>query len=271
MSRSVRGPMFLIILLVLTLCYGILVLADTSTSPSFVESVPVYKQSSVVDVREACEVAGTSSYCPATTNCNITIFSPNATMPPVIDNQPMQRNAAFYNFTLNTSQTAVLGFYPYNIACTDSSLGVNGIDSFQFEITPSGTRPSTAQGIMYFVLMIVSTFFFVLDLYFGYTIQGGNSLDMYGFAIVNYKKYIKFFLWGLAYLILLWLSYLAWMISQNFLFLGFSTAFFELMTNLLLFPGSVLFGIALFVLILKCIIVDSKLEQMTRRGLRPRK
>lgn len=268
-TTNKRGPFFLIILLVFTLAYMSIVGAET-TSPSFVEGVPVYKQSSMIDVREACEVAGTSTYCPSTTLCNITIFSPNATLAPIVNNEPMTRNAAFYNYTLNTTQTSVPGMYPYNIACTDATLGVNGIDSFQFEVTPSGTRPSTAQGIMYFVLLLVSTFFFVIDLYFAYTMQGGNTLDMYGFAIVNYKKYIRFFLFGIAYLIFLWLSYLSWMISMNFLFLGFTTSFFELSTNLLLFPGSVLFGIALFILILKCIIVDSKLEKMTKRGLRPR-
>ena len=92
----------------------------------------VFKQGEVIDVKSPC--ISNNSYCNAGFQCNITIINPDTSV--FIDNEVMTRNVAFYNYTLQSVNTSVIGTYQLQIVCTD---GTNkGYEFANFQITSSG-------------------------------------------------------------------------------------------------------------------------------------
>jgi len=124
-----------------------------------------YKQGSTIDLKIPCFANGT--YCSGSATCNITINYPNGTS--LINNQPMTNQASFFNYTLNSSQTTVLGPYQSSMVCDEN--GTSGHSTFQFMITSSGTEPTTSKsitfGIITFVALALSALFFLLGFKFG--------------------------------------------------------------------------------------------------------
>ncbi|GAI73076.1 unnamed protein product, partial [marine sediment metagenome] len=147
--------------------------------------------------------------------------------------------------------------------------GTDVIKNFAYylEVTPTGTRLSTAQGIVYVIVLIASVFILLLSLYGALKIPWENPRDEYGWTVqVSDLKYVKLFLWFASYLILLWMMFIARNISQSFLYMDFAGGLFSIVFNFMiaftlpLFLGSLLFG-----LIYK--INDVKIQKALQRGL----
>lgn len=215
----------------------------------------LFKQNSEIDLKVSC----------ANVNCsnaqNITIVSPSSQI--LIDNQEMTLSNGFLNFTFN--QTQILGEYSYFL------YSVSG-DYFDdsFLITPSGTNPSSAQGLLYGLLILASMFFLFVCLYGAFTIDGKNEFSMGGDLIrVNFNKYYKGFLFLVAYLFLIFTSYLTWQVSAQFLFLDLGTAIFKTTFQILLWVLPLLIFLLLIIGFVKW-LADVELHKLAERGLKPR-
>ena len=161
------------------------------------------------------------------------------------------------------------GSYFANYQC-NSTNGLSGATRYDFQVTPSGHIPSTAQGLLYGLLIFASMFFLAVCLYGAFTIDGKNEFTMGGDLIkVNFNKYYKGFLFLIAYLFGIFTSYLAWQVSAQFLLLDLGTAIFKTLFNILwigVFPIMILLIIVGFVKW----FADVELHRLAERGLKPR-
>lgn len=223
----------------------------------FVQSVnaETFKQGDLIDLKVSCSKVNCSNAQ------NITIVSP--TTQTLIDNKQMTLSNGFLNISFN--QTQSLG--QYNFFLYDS---LGGYYDDSFLVTPSGTNPTTAQGLLYGLLILASMFFLVVCLYGAFTINGQNEFTMGGDLIkVNFNKYYKGFLFLLSYLFAIFTAYLSWQVSAQFLLLDLGTAIFKTLFNLLwigFFPIMILLIIVGFVKWL----ADVELHKLAERGLKPR-
>jgi|TARA_Y100000310_G_scaffold30617_1_gene29070 hypothetical protein len=118
------------------------------------------QKDSTLDITDSCQIDGIP--CSASFNCNITIINPLQEV--IVLNQQMTRNDTIYNFTLNSNQTNLLGFYEDSICCNNVSIG--NCDNFFHQITTSGSEPIDSgkgfvlTGIM--IILIVATIFFLV-------------------------------------------------------------------------------------------------------------
>ncbi len=92
-----------------------------------------FQQNNDVDVKIVCINAG---FCSSSAFCNVSVFSPNDIT--LLDGiQATQSpNLAFYNFTLNSTQTSSLGKYSVGGFCKDGS--VTQVIDFNFDVTADG-------------------------------------------------------------------------------------------------------------------------------------
>ena len=101
--------------------------------------------------------------CTSCSYVNISsITAPNSTL--LVSNVPMSKSDSKFNYTL--SEQTQVGQY---IVC-----GVGDVDGdvtdwcYVFYVTKTGTTPSTAQGIIYFILLSISVGLFILCLVIGF-------------------------------------------------------------------------------------------------------
>jgi hypothetical protein len=223
----------------------------------FVQNVnaETFKQGDAIDLKVSCSNVNCSNAQ------NITIVSP--TTQTLVSNKQMSLTNGFLNISFNQTQT--LGQYNYFLY---DSFG--GYYDGSFLITPSGTNPTTAQGLIYALLILASMFFLIVCLYGAFTIDGKNEFTMGGDLIkVNFNKYYKGFLFLVAYLFAIFTSYLTWQVSAQFLMLDLGTSIFKFVFNMLwigFFPIMILLIIVGFVKWL----ADVELHKLAERGLKPR-
>lgn len=155
------------------------------------------EQSTSLDIREPCYKNGT--YCSGSAVCNISVWKQDG-ITPIIVNVVMTNQGAYHNYTLNTTQTAVLGEYEVGVVCSDAS--VSNYETFYFEITPNGERPSTAKGMLYLGLFVVLVLFL--------------GASIYGIIVVE-NMYGRFALAWVSWIFLIAVSFVAWNLSADFL------------------------------------------------------
>lgn len=219
----------------------------------FIQSVnaQTFSQNQEIDIKVSCSNVNCSE------QQNITIVSPNTTI--LIDNQPMTLSTGFLNYTFN--QTSSLGEYSFFIS--------NGFAG-SFLITPSGTNPTTAQGLIYSFLILVSMFLVLISIYGAFTIDGKNEFSMGGDLInVNFNKYYKGFLFLLSYLFIIFTTYLTWQVSSQFLLLDLGTAIFKTLFNILLIGLPIIIFVLIIVGFMKW-LADVELHKLAERNLKPR-
>ena len=156
-----------------------------------------------------------NNFCIATTKCNITIWYENNSL--LVDNQPMSYNPNYYNYTLTSSQTKKIGNYFASVICVGNTTGSS---TFSFEITPTGSTLSIAQGIVYIIFLVAIIFLFSLSLYGSIKIPWSNGRTPDGRIIsINDMRYLKLFLIVVSYLLLMFMTGITQSIMTNFLFL----------------------------------------------------
>lgn len=108
----------------------------------------VYKQGQPVFIKVPC--ISNNSYCTAAFECNLTVINPDTST--LLNNVPMTRQTAFYNYTLDTTNTTTIGNYKIQIICTD---GINkGYDFGEFQITSSGMSGIGGETLVPAVILI---------------------------------------------------------------------------------------------------------------------
>lgn len=105
---------------------------------SLSSAIDTYSQNSDVDLKHPVRLNGAVS---SGINCNISIYKPDNTV--LIDFEPMTDNGDYFNYTLNSTQTAIKGIYNYDVTCIGG--GENQTDSFDFLINLGGVEPSDSR------------------------------------------------------------------------------------------------------------------------------
>lgn len=196
---------------------------------------------------------------------NITIKSPSQS--PLINftNMTYSSSTQEHSYILTSDNTQELGEYPYCITAIYN--GLNQTSCFSFTITPSGQEITTGQSIIYIFALILGLALFGLSLYGAIKIPYKNTRNAEGMLMsVNDLKYFKIFLWGMTYLLLIFLNFLAWNISFGFLWFNVVSNFFQIMFWILMsgmLPVFILFVIITFINFTE----DRKIKEALRRGL----
>lgn len=165
----------------------------------------------------------------------------------------------------NLTTGSYFAFYQCN-----STNGLSGATRYDFQVTPSGTIPSTAQALIYSFLILVSMFLVLISIYGAFAIDGKNEFSMGGDLInVNFNKYYKGFLFLLSYLFMIFTTYLTWQVSAQFLLLDLGTAIFKSLFNILLIGLPIIIFVLIIVGFMKW-LADVELHKLAERNLKPR-
>jgi hypothetical protein len=164
------------------------------------------------------------------------------------------QGGGYFNYTFcDTSQVG-----EYIVNGIGNPNGLNTAFTYDFEVNSLGIEYSTAQSITYFFLFALALFFFLFTCWGAWRVPYHNEQyydeESYNITtVVNWKKYLKLFLFVMAYGLLIVISYLAWNISYGFLsFLTigylFRVIFITLMALLTpLFVGTIVWAVIAFV------------------------
>jgi len=226
-----------------------------------VEVDDIFKFDQQVDYKKPCFNNGT--FCSPTATCNATITSPNSSI--VIDNKLMTNNVAYHNISLSSNDVNVLGIYTVDMTCVDSSL--NGANTFYFKITPSGDEISTAQGLVYSVLFVLTVVVLMLTLYGSFRFPWKNNRNEDGEVIgVNELKYLKLFCVAFSYVLLILINWMAYTLAYGYLSFNFMANFFYTIYWILLSLAVPLLVILVVIVIVK-FIDDKKIWDAFGRGI----
>ena len=242
------------------LMFGILLLISLVSLVS-AEYSYLFEKDTTIDLHISCFDTN-NSFCSSATNCQISVYYPNQSA--VIINQSMTYNETFFNYTLIESQTDIIGEYSAIANCQGTT---NGFSEFNFYINPSGKDLSTAQGIIYIILLVIAFFIFWISIYGSFKIPWRNTRDDSGKVVsVNDLKWLKLFLMVFSYLTFMFIMAMTYNITENFIYLGNVSSYFHYVYLILLtffFPIMVL----LPWVVLYVVFQDKKVKKLIERGL----
>lgn len=181
----------------------------------------------------------------------------------IVDNQEIQaRGQGSFNYSVTFNNS---GFYDVSSYCYDSTN--TSSQTQKIKVNYQGEELATSESILYAVLFVASLIIFGLVLFGAIKIPWKNQVSPDGRAVtINDLKYLKFFFWGITYILLLWIFFLLSGISRNYLFLsGFTNLFYwmYLVMAVLLFPLAL---ISVF-LMLAVILTDKKIRKSAARSV----
>ena len=221
-----------------------------------------FQQSIEVDIKIVCINAG---YCTSSAVCNVSIFAPDQTT--LLDGIQATQAAslAFYNVTLNSTQTVQIGEYSVGGFCKDGS--VTQLIDFSFDVTPTGKVLTTGDSILTTVLTVGVFFMFLFTFWGGLVLPFKNKRnDASEIIEIEKLKYFKIVLLTLSYTLLVWLSNLLFTLSISFSLLSQMTGFFQMTFEILLAFSYVVFVVTIiFMFVLGW--RDLKLRELLLRGL----
>jgi len=205
----------------------------------------IYPINQNVDLKFTCTL--NNAIPSAGTEYNITISYPNGST--FLNNvkTTSQGNGAF-NYT---TQFNTLGIYKIQMFCYD------GVYSFSnegiYEITQNGTKPDSAGGIIYLIVIIISFILFLACVIWCFNTP---------------YKFLKLGLGLFSYILLTWIIFIIWQMSYNYLNVNSLTEvlrLFFIITTIGMFPAFIL----TFLIILKEIKDDIWEKKLLERGIMP--
>lgn len=228
--------------IIISLFLLVFLISFVSSEISYVSDVPsddngrlICKLGQECNIRSICHnqfaVAGSGA------TMTLSLFNPNKTI--LIDRKNMTRTDSYYvyNFT-----PYVIGTYTGVIYCKE--ITDDGSNSLEVVVTPTGEEFTTAQSILYGIMFVVVLFILIACIYLFVVTPYENNKGVNGELIaVNYKKYLKIFMFLMAYVCFLALSFFAWNISFAFLYFNAMERFFYFVYRtsfVLLLPGFIL-------------------------------
>lgn len=225
------------------------------------DDIGYYRTSMNINLNLGCSYNDT--YCPSTFVCNVSVYSPSGI---IINNQKMG-NTFYpqYNYTLLSDNITNNGLYYGRQVCC-GSIGCNDY-SFQFHINPQGKEYGTIEGIVYFIVLLILSGIFLLTLFSSIKLEFKNPRNRDGEVIkINWGKYLKLFLFGMAYMSFMGITYFAWNISYGILEFTELANFFNVLfriSYIIIYPALVV----LFVSTLIMFVADKKNQKLLERGL----
>ena len=197
-------------------------------------SALTFTQNEEVDINIVCINAG---YCTASAICNASIFDPDNII--ILDGVQATQSIslAYFNITLNSTQTSKLGEYQVSGFCKDGS--VTQIIDFIFIITQTGTILETGESLTYFILAFGVLILFIISFYFMISTPYGNETNEEGAVMkISKLKYVKLGLILLTWVLFTWFLNILIGLSDNYvtltMFYGFFGFIFETMNALAL-------------------------------------
>lgn len=221
-----------------------------------------YQQDKSLDIRHSVRIGGAPT---SAASCNITVFSPNKTV--LVSFQPMSfsSTAQTYNYTVPSANVSQFGEYCYDVTCVASPL--NQTDSFCIQVNPIGANSSVQESLIYIAMMIFIGILFCVCFYYGFMIPFSNTRNEYQEIIdINWKKYLKMFCIGMAYLLLVVEIYFVWNLSFGYLYLRSLSEFFRTVYVILF---SLSWGIIPLIVII-CIVKlfsDRNVQNLINKGI----
>lgn len=220
-------------------------------------SLGVFRVDSCVNLLQVC------SNC---TYNNITsVTYPNSS---TAFNDPieMSKNGNQYNLTFcntkNEGRYIVNGYGDLD--------GIKTVWSYTFDINPIGREYTTAQSITYIILIVLVIIILSACIIGIIKIKPKNVVSSDDRILeINWKKYLRWFLFGMSYICIMALSYFAWNISFAFLSFSALSGFFKMIFTMLT-------GLAVPIFIVSAVIIiityinDKKWYDQLQRGLHPR-
>lgn len=191
-------------------------------------------------------------------NCSLSILYPNQT--DLVFNQSMDLRVGFLNSSLGNLQT--LGEYSYYVDCIDSQ------KSGTFKVTPTGEIPTTADSILYSLMLFLVLFLTAVSIYGAFAINGQNEYQMGKIMKINFNKYIKQGLFFLSYLLLTIAMFFASEISQRFFFNSFATGILVWLHKFMWIAMIPIFIIFVLFSLIKW-LADLELMDLAKRNLKP--
>lgn len=248
-----RGVTISLILLVVVVLTPFTAAAD----PAF-----IFREFDDIDLKISC-IDENQTWCSANTPCQININYPNSSN--LVKNGSMTFNEQFYNFSLNHTETSPVGEYASTVSCQGTA--EDGFATFTYEITKTGTKPTTAQGILYFVAVMVCGFLFALSLMGAIKIPWKNNRDEFGSVVgLNDLKYAKLALWFMSYTLLIIITFLMWNITHGFFAFDLAARIFKWMFFTLMALFIPMIAIMFITMIVR-IIRDKKINEALTRGV----
>lgn len=225
------------------------------------DNIGTYRTNTPLNLNLGCSYNNT--YCPNTFNCNVTIYNKNGIL---INNQQMGTSLfPQYNYTILASQMNLTGLYYGRQVCC-GSIGCADY-SFQFEVNAQGKQYDTIQGSIYAILFILLVGIFGFSLFASLKIPFKNLRNREGSIVqINWKKYLKIFMFAMAYMSLIGITYFAWNLSYGILEFNEMAGFFNVFYTILMI---LIFPILLMLFIVGLIkfAQDKSVEKMLSRGL----
>lgn len=212
---------------------------------------------------EAIDLIQTCSNCSYINVSSVT--APNSTI--IVQDAVMSKNGVLFNYSMNGQETIGI----YNV-CGEGDLdGETTVWCYDFEVTATGFKPDTAQGLIYFILLALSSGIFLVLIVAGIKVDPDkykrNSIsgDIVG---VNYGKYWRMACWVLAYAMAVWISSLSRTIAENFLNSEGLALFFKALFYILISGALPFFLVYMWILIVS-LWTDKKVMTYIERGLKP--
>ncbi len=219
-----------------------------------VNSLGTIKQSECIQIPQVC---ASCSYV------NLSVQYPNKSI--AISNQGMTPNGAglwTYEFC-NTNQ---LGRYDV------TGIGdLNGVDTgfsvLWFEVSRQGTQTTTGQGIIYVVSATLVFLLFLLTLYFAISIPWADHRRSDGSILyIDYKKYLKFVMAFVSYLILMFFMFIGKGMSYSFLDSTELYGFFNVASSIMVIAIAPVLIVSVVFLIFS-VLTDKKISKAIERGI----
>lgn len=166
-------------------------------------------------------------------------------------------------FSYSFCNTSDIGDYNYGYCYDDGTCYGNW-----FTINAQGMEYTATQGLVYCAVLFIMIGIFVVFLYYSIAIDGENFRNEdREIVFINYKKYLKYFLFTLAYITFVFITFIAWNISAGILNFDSLAKFF----SVLFFISSKLLYLVIPVMIYyairKYIQEDKPLIEEIKRGI----
>ena len=162
----------------------------------------------------------------------------------IIGNFPMTKTGSVYNFTLSSGNVTQLGEYIINgIGDLD---GIDTVWNYNLFVTPNGQDFTTGKAISYLGFIIILLFTFLLTIYGSYKVRWKHlKSDEDKIITINHFRYLKVFLFTIAYFELMFLFGLSYKFFSEANIEGF-TQFFNFIYQLFL---NIMYPLMVFLII----------------------
>jgi len=219
------------------------------------ESLGNYKLGEDVLLMQLC---GTCTY-----NNITSLTHPNSSI--LISNVVMVKDGTQYTYLVDSANLTEKGTYSVN--------GFGDLDgvatswAYNFEVTGIGREFNTQTAIYYFGISIVLIFFFLVCIFVYNILPQHKALGADGRIMsVNSLAHLKLIVAGVAWGILVMISFLLWNVSEAYLTSTLAVMIFRMIFSFLLWTAMIGFPVMGCYFLYK-VIADTELKKAIERGL----